>query len=50
MPFGGSIFNPTIMFISAWMPMTDEKAMARYFPNGSRARRAIRNPTHTTVM
>ena len=37
------------MFISAWMPITEETPMARYIPNGSRALRAIRYPTHTMV-
>ncbi len=50
MPFGGSIFKPTIMFARACTPITVAMPIARYFPNGSRARRPIRKPTQTRVM
>lgn len=41
--------SPTIMFMSACIPITDDRPIARYLPNRSRARRAIRKPTHTIV-
>ena len=29
---GGSIFRPTIMFIKAWMPITDDRPIASARP------------------